>query len=415
MDREPRRLPRWRIIVAIALALIVAIPIGLEVRRIVLGEQQAANDASFYVLPTEIPDGAPGTVLRVEPILGAPVGAHAWRVLYRSTDEFGSDVVVSGVIVAPDGDAPEGGRPIAAWAHPTTGAAPRCAPSLNADPFILIAGLHLLLDEGYVVVATDYPGMGVDIPSSYLIGSTEGHAVLDIARAAHEIPETGAGDDLLLWGHSQGGHASLFAAQLSADYAPEFDVTGVAVAAPAADLGALLNDDIDDVSGVTIGSYAFQAYADFYGPTVPGAELSAIVTPAAAEAIPSMTKLCNLGQVTELHKIAAPLVGGFLSADPTKTAPWDELLQRNTPDPGGEIPLLIVQGLADTLVDPPETRKFAEAACATGRSVTFIELTGIDHGVAGEAALPDLAVWLDSLRGGPPASTGCPPILDGGE
>lgn len=206
----------------------------------------------------------------------------------------------------------------------------------------------------------------------------------------------------------------MFAAQLSADYAPEFEVAGVAVAAPAADLGALLNDDIDDVSGVTIASYAFQAYADFYGPTVPGAELDTLVTPAGATAIPKMTKLCNLGQVTKLHELAAPLIGGFLSADPTKTAPWDELLQRNTPDPGGDIPLFIAQGTADTLVDPPETERFARAACEAGRSVTFVELTGVSHGLAGEAAIPDLLIWLDSLRGGPPASTGCPVDHGGG-
>lgn len=406
-------MPRWRIVVAVALALVVAVPVGLEVRRLILGAEQASTEAPFYELPSDIPAGAPGAVFRSEPILGAPVGAQAWRVLYHSTDEFGADVVVSGVVVAPTGAAPDRGRPIASWAHPTTGASPRCAPSLSADPFILMAGLHLLLAEGYVVVATDYPGLGLDTPSSYLIGATEGHAVLDIARVAQAIPEAEAGERLLLWGHSQGGHAALFAAQLSANYAPEFEVAGVAVAAPAADLGALLNDDIDDVSGVTIASYAFQAYADFYGPTVPGAELDTLVTPAAAIAIPKMTELCNLGQVAELHEIAAPLVGGFLSSDPTTTAPWDDLLQRNTPDASGDIPLFIAQGTADTLVDPPETVRFARAACESGRSVTFVELTGVSHGLAGEAALPDLLLWLDSLSDGPPASTGCP-VEDGG-
>jgi len=47
-------------------------------------------------------------------------------------------------------------------------------------------------------------------------------------------------------------------------YAPELSVRAAAVAAPAADLGTLLDDDIGNVSGVTIGSYAFAAYQQAY-------------------------------------------------------------------------------------------------------------------------------------------------------
>ena len=41
---------------------------------------------------------------------------------------------------------------------------------------------------------------------------------------------------------------------MAAAYAPEFHLEAIAVAAPAAELGTLLNDDIGDISGVTIGA-----------------------------------------------------------------------------------------------------------------------------------------------------------------
>jgi hypothetical protein len=44
----------------------------------------------------------------------------------------------------------------------------------------------------------------------------------------------------------------------------------VATAAPATDPAALLDADIGDVSGVTIGAHAFDAYAEVYR-DVPGA------------------------------------------------------------------------------------------------------------------------------------------------
>lgn len=92
-------------------------------------------------------------------------------IIYHSRDLAGADIPVSAVLVVPDSHAPEQGRAIVAWGHPTTGAAPKCAPSLGLDPFQLIEGMHELLLDGYAVVATDYPGLGVSGASSYLLGN----------------------------------------------------------------------------------------------------------------------------------------------------------------------------------------------------------------------------------------------------
>ena len=128
-------------------------------------------------------------------------------------------MAVSGVVVAPIGAPGHGERTVVAWGHPTTGAAARSAPSLGVDPFDTIEGLRDLLHAGYVVAATDYPGMGSPTPASYLIGTRRATACWTQPAAGH-IDQTHAGDEVVLWGHSQGGQAVLFAAQDVHRYAP---------------------------------------------------------------------------------------------------------------------------------------------------------------------------------------------------
>jgi alpha-beta hydrolase superfamily lysophospholipase len=74
-----------------------------------------------------------------------------------------------------------------------------------------IWGLAEMMARGYVVVATDHPGLGTPGMHPYLIGVSEGRAVLDSVRAARDLPDAGASNRFVVWGHSQGGHASLYA------------------------------------------------------------------------------------------------------------------------------------------------------------------------------------------------------------
>jgi hypothetical protein len=110
---------------------------------------------AFYAPPSPIPAGKPGDVLRMEPMEGGPEGARSWRLLYASTGLRGEPVAVSALLVVPGGPAPEGGRPVLAWAHPTTGVVPDCAPSLQQSWRKTIPGLDRMLEAGWAVVATD--------------------------------------------------------------------------------------------------------------------------------------------------------------------------------------------------------------------------------------------------------------------
>lgn len=73
---------------------------------------------------------APGALISVRRMPGAPDGASAYGILYTSVGLSGELIPVSGVVIVPKGPTPPGGRPIVSWAHPTTGVVSRCAPSL---------------------------------------------------------------------------------------------------------------------------------------------------------------------------------------------------------------------------------------------------------------------------------------------
>jgi hypothetical protein len=116
-----------------------------------------AQGAFYEASDAEVAGGPPGSVIRHEPMVGAPAGGIAHRVLYRSTDPEGKPIAVSGVITIPPGVAPAGGWPIIAWAHPTTG----IVPSLAIFLFQQIAGSRPMMEQGYAIAATDYPGLSV--------------------------------------------------------------------------------------------------------------------------------------------------------------------------------------------------------------------------------------------------------------
>jgi len=365
------------------------------------------TDATFYDLPDDVPAGEPGEVVRSMPVLSAPLGADAWRVIYHTTDLGGADVLASAIVAVPASTPPTGGTPIVSWGHPTTGAARDCAPSLLFDPFFLMTGLQEFLSAGYAMVATDYPGMAVAGDSSYLVGVTEGNSMLDAARAARTL-SAGLSSDVILWGHSQGGQAALFAGQqAAAGYAPDLTVIAVATAAPAADLSELMTDDIAYMEGVTIASYAFPSYEAAYADRYSKDDLTAVLTPAGAAAVDDLAALCLTTQGDELHSLAKPLIGQFVTSNPATTEPWKTLLAENSA--GGSpigVPVFVGQGLADTTVDPSSTKSYVEHLCSTGEDVTFREFTGVSHLLAGALSMPDVLQWLSAVRSdAPPAGT----------
>ncbi len=389
---------RFTVVFFAALLALVGGLVAVEEARIVGNALERPTVDDFYAQPENALVGEPGSLVKTDVLGGVPLAARGWRIMYRTTDVHGDPAVATGVLVVPLLPAPPGGRTVVSWGHPTTGAARECAPSYGFDPYIGIEGLRMLLDRGHAVVATDYVGMGTDGPDSYLVGVTGGNAVLDAARAARAVLGAQASDRVILWGHSQGGQAVLFAAERADEYAPELSIEAVAAAAPAANLPGLMSAHLDDISGVTIGSYAFTAFADVYGDTVPGAQLDDILSPAALQIVPQMNQLCLLAHIGELHRIGEPLVGDFTTTDPTVAQPWAGLLEDNSAGSTGfDAPLFLAQGLDDELVVPNDTKQFAEHEASLGIPVTYLEIPFANHGTVAYLSIPALLQWLDRV------------------
>jgi alpha-beta hydrolase superfamily lysophospholipase len=367
---------------------------------------------SFYTAPAG-DTRTPGRLLRSEPIQDGdekelPPGAKAWRVLYASTGLDGKLIEVSGIVVAPDLPAPLAGRPVVAWAHPTTGIADRCAPSLRREVFDTIPHLTALVALDYVVVATDYPGLGTAGTHPYLVGESEGRAVLDSVRAARGLEAAGAGTRFVAWGHSQGGQAALFAGELAGEYAPELQLAGVAAIAPATELALLLEDDIAERAGRLIAGYSLWSWSRIYG-----AGLSGVVAPSTLPVIDRMSGDC-IETWPEVLRAALDSFGlhpDFIAAGAWETEPWNRLLEENRPGRRPtRAPIFVAQGQDDEIVRPAVTADFVAGLCRRGETVRFESLPGVDHMRAGRASATAAIQWMRSRFEGEPAKNGCAAI-----
>lgn len=166
--------------------------------------------------------------------------------------------------------------------HGTVGIAQNCLPSsnpaslfwgptpggMNAVSWGSLLGAHVgeaaggmlqsELDAGMLVTATDY------FPNtSYVVGKMEASAALDIARAGTQLmintftASAPKSYDMVIWGHSQGGHGAIWAGQLAESYlaavhpskpTSALRLVGVAALAPASNFITL-----PDQSGVSPG------------------------------------------------------------------------------------------------------------------------------------------------------------------
>lgn len=370
------------------------------------GVAAARAQSAFYDAPASLADGPPGSLVRQEPMDGAPLGASTYRVLYRSTGLRGEPILVSGVVIVPPGPPPPGGRPIVAWAHPTSGIVPRCAPSLAIFLFQQIQGLRSMVGRGYIVAATDYPGLGTPGPHPYLVGESEGRAVLDIVRAARDLPGAGGAKDFTLWGHSQGGQAVLFAGQLAPTYAPDLHLLGVAAAAPATDLATLMSDDINSVGGKNITAMTLWSWHRVYD-----VALDNIVDPRALPVINRLARECIEGpfDIFVRQRTERPLQQYFLTVpDPTKGEPWHSLLEKNsagTLPPA--LPVFLAQGTVDQIIRPAVTRAYMDRLCKAGSPVRMVVLRNIGHGRAAQASTMAAMNWMTDRFAGKAAPNDC--------
>lgn len=346
----------------------------------------------FYVPPSKLPSGPHGTLIWERPFSGgAALGrAKNYRVLYKQVGIRGKLVAVSGLVSIPNGKAPKEGWPMISWAHGTTGIADQCAPSRLPRDFYYNPLLDSWIKAGYAVVRTDYEGLGGPGPHPYLIGRSEGYGVLDIVRAARQL-EPALSRRVIITGHSQGGHAALWAASLAHGYTPELKLRGVAAFAPASHIASeasLLNAVM--TTGLTPLAATILRGIDIEYPSL---NIASLLTPTAARLYPQTLTTCLSSLASTKSFGGLPL--NQLVRRSANTAPLIADLAKN--DPGMlkiGAPVLLVQGLADQNVFPAFTQAISKSLSAVGDAVTLGTYPGATHGSVLPAAQADVAAFL---------------------
>lgn len=212
------------------------------------GTAQCPSSDPFYQPPANLASLRDGTLIGMRPATVAEAGLQsakaAYTISFRSEDAFGAPVLDTATVLLPSAPyAGLGSQPLVSvqFAEDSLGA--QCQPSYalahpntngNVDAESSNAGA--LLAQGYVVVAPDFDGPA----EQFIVGQQEGHAVLDGLRAARSLPAAGLtrSTPVAMTGYSGGAHATGWAAEFAAGYAPDLNVVGAAEGGTPADLAA---------------------------------------------------------------------------------------------------------------------------------------------------------------------------------
>jgi pimeloyl-ACP methyl ester carboxylesterase len=180
-----------------------------------------------------------------EKITTSIANADAYRIHYHSRDVNGIPTESTGLVIAPS--APSENRKVMSWAHGTTGLGDAACPSAQPDPArelvtyfesgsqtqidYGIPGLQSFIDDGWIVLATDYQGLGTPGIHHYTVNRSNARDAVNIVHAAREM-KIGAGTRFGVIGWSQGGGAAAATVELDADDYDGLEIVGAVAMSP---------------------------------------------------------------------------------------------------------------------------------------------------------------------------------------
>lgn len=425
------------------------------VRRLLVGSFFMVSSLVFADPPMQpfyasvmkmTPEGKLGQVIKKEEIPTSVKGAQAWRIAYISSDVSDRKTIATGLLVVPVGPAPSGGRPVMTWAHGTTGTAQNCGPSQVIDPVVPLNQYFLLdgnswtdygipaveefIQEGYVVVATDYQGLGGGGKHQYGVAATNGRDAINAARAASSMRTTGANKKTVVYGWSQGGGATIAAAGLH-DYIKQagtasdnLDIVGfvamapedVAVLSPSGKLDQASADRYfaDSQKEFSNNIFNFSHAAMFYWGTqaaFPELKLSDIFTDEGVKVVNKIysNKCMHVGSDT-LNYLYSSNFKSLVRTSPTNTLAWAEaMLKGSVPPVKPYAPVQIYFGTADTVIPPPMHKAYQDQMCKLGGNVGRMQLPGEQtHFTTPPVAKQYYLPWIKDRIAGKPLANACP-------
>ena len=401
----------------------------------------------FYAAVTQMkPEGKLGQIIKKEKIATPIPNAQAWRIAYISSDVHDRKTISTGLLVAPKGKAPKGGRPVVSWAHGTTGTAQNCGPSQTINPavplnqYFLVGGnsstdygipaLDEMIKNGYVVVATDYQGLGGGGKHQYVVSITQGHDAINAIRAAGSLKETGAGKKALIYGWSHGCGTTIAAAG-SGDYitrkgtafddidlvgfvalappdlatlAPKGNITDEAATQTLGALGKAFSNNVFNFTHLAMNLWATQAaFSDKL-------KMTDLYTDEGAKVLDNiLSNKCVHVASDTINYTYGDKFASLMKPQVSNAKAWAEaLVAGSVPDKKPVAPVIIYWGTHDTVVPPVMGQLYREQMCKMGANITRVQLAGEQtHFSTPGASQPLYLPWIADRFAGKPLPNGC--------
>ncbi len=305
---------------------------------------------AFYRVPAGSASATPGTLLKVEAegnasLYNLPPSTAISRIMFQSQTLNGTGVPASAYVLWPyqPRRQPDGTLPLVAWAHGTSGLYGNCAPSHLKNLWQHFDAPFPLALQGYVTVAPDYVGLGVDrtaggqsIVHQFIANPAHANDIFYAVQAAQAaFPQLSR--EFVVVGHSQGGGAAWGAAQRQA-HNPVKGYLGSIALSPVTDVLELppTTNPLIPILGAFMAPAIQSVFPDF--------QPKDIFTEIGWE------RFQTYGQVGGCNPVAVELMAGIqLLVDDWMSNPYVKKYVELTLNGGKKIggPLFVIQGEAD--------------------------------------------------------------------
>ena len=365
----------------------------------------ASAEGSLSFGDPQAPQLSPGTLITAHNLTESaalPSAAKNERITYMSQSASGEPILVSGVVAIPQTPAPAVGWPVISWAHGTTGVADACAPSADtpAGPVhdylsVVDQTLDQWVSSGYVVVQTDYEGLGTPGGHSYMNGTSAANTVTDIVRAARQVDDQ-VGKDWFAMGHSQGGQAAAFTSQIGKDRAPELNLKGAVSIAPG-------NGTAQIPAMVATGNQAMAGGVPFVPVILLGVQAvdpSVVPEDLLSDQAQPLLEAARTGCLAAVRAVPTVPVDQIFREGADLTALTANLNEQELSTVTPKVPTLFAQGTTDVLVSVASTSGAVKDYCAKGSDIEFKTYEGADHRGAIAASYNDAMDFTTRMLAG---------------
>ena len=360
-------------------------------------------DEDFYRVPPSGLDAPAGALLKLQ--LDANTSAYTLpantalsRILYQTETLNGTKVPASAFILWPylARTVPnEDKYPVIGWAHGTSGVFGNCAPSHIRHLWYHFGAPYTLAMHGYVVVAPDYAGLGVDEDASgkpilhqFIANPALANDLFYSIQAAQSAFE-GLSKKFVFMGHSQGGGAVWAAAERQA-VRPVDGYLGAIAVAPVTRIVDLIENNGEGPFATGVAVYITRALSSIF----PDFRPSEILTPAGLKRYSLLTQLQGCTSfATSLLSVANLVQSGWAEKFYTQS-------YFNLASAGGRIfsgPLLVLQGDADPLTPAAINEATVNQTCQLypDSQLEYLNFANVTHGPILYASQ---RIWLDWIE-----------------